>query len=54
MKINCWGRREPVGLSIESSIQTVQFRFDGFLVQLAGPAGLVRFGPDFKTMVFIA
>ena len=52
--MNCWGRREPVGLPVEPSVQTIQFRFDGFPVQLAGPVGLVRFGPVFKTMVFIA
>ena len=38
--MNCWGRREPAGSSdspIELSVQTIQFRFDGFLVQLVGP-----------------
>ena len=37
--MNCWGRREPTGLSdspVKPSVQTIQFRFDGFLVQLAG------------------
>ena len=37
--MNCWGRRELVGSSdspVKPSVQTIQFQFNGFLVQLAG------------------